>query len=182
MSTITFKGWLKSELRRMSPAGSLKLSNLAFAAQSDCPRIAGRLLAYAIEIGSVTRLLPLIADEELHAEYVNVLKLCKNKSLVELSASNIDQLPWSYRKLLTTWRSVRNRQSSRRKSTALRLRSSLELKTRKNIRTSQICRELGLNKGNVNAYFKYKDASKVSLETATKIMRYLEACSPILMA
>ena len=38
-----------------------------------------------------------------------------------------------------------------------------------------ICNELGLNRGNVNAYMKHGDVSKMSLQNATRIMKYLMA-------
>jgi hypothetical protein len=176
MSKIQFNGWLKTELKRMSVDGSLNLRSLAAWAQTTRPRIATPLLAYAIENDVVEQLVSYIHDQNLLEEYTTVLSISGGKSLDSLDDQTVKQLPWNYRKLLKTWESAKYRTANRTASKELRLARSLALKEEKGIRNAQIYSDLGLNKGNINAYFKDRDVSKVSLETATRIMEYLHAC------
>jgi hypothetical protein len=175
MSTITFVGWLKSELSRMSGGGPLRLKRLVNLAQIEIPRLAPLLLFYAIETDRVDHLLAAVDDEELGNEYREVLVLCKGRKFNALPDTIQNRLPWSYRKLIASWKAVRDKNSNRSHSKELRLNRTLALKEEKGVTNAQIYQTLGLNPGNVNAYLKHRDVSKVSLETATNIMKYLYA-------
>ena len=60
-------------------------------------------------------------------------------------------------------------------SKRLRWEKSRQLQLQKGVSVARICNELGLNRGNVNAYMKHGDVSKMSLQNATRIMKYLMA-------
>jgi hypothetical protein len=173
MSRITFKGWLKSELQRLSTTPSLHLRTLAEQAQDSNPRMAELLLAYAIEIEASNRLMSYISHQQLKEEYAEVLRIAKAESLESLTAQKRTQLPLRYQKLLTNWNSVRDRRAGQLDSIALRYGRTKKLQATKGIRNAQIYHDLGLNPGNVNAYLKHADFQKVSLTNATNIMRYV---------
>ena len=173
MSRLTFIGWLKLELIRMSGCRTVSIHKLAILAQEDNSRLAEPLLLYAREIMAVRRLLSYIFEEQLLEEYRLVVKICGWKHILELSDEEAEQLPWSYRKLLFNWRAVDSKKANLEKSKQMRLERSTQLKNEKGISNSQIYHTLGLNPGNTNAYFKNQDISKLSLKNATKIMKYL---------
>lgn len=173
MSRITFKGWLKMELFRMSGAESLDLRILATRAQKSRPRLAAPLLLYAMETNVTERLLKSIYKKDLLREYKEVILLCHDKPIAELSLEEEEKLPWTYRKLLASWRTAKNRNESLTDSKRLRLERTRMLQKETGISNAQIYQTLDLNPGNVNAYLKHGDTSKVSLETATRIMKFL---------
>ena len=173
MSKLTFLGWLKLELARMSGSKTVNIHKLATLAQEINSRLAEPLLLYASEIDVVSRLMSYIKDDQLLEEYQLVLNICKKKSILKLSEKQREQLPWNYQKLLKSWKAAEMKQVNIDRSKHLRLQRSLQLKEEKRIPASQIYHALDLNPGNTNAYIKNHDISKVSLENATKIMKYL---------
>ena len=84
MSRLTFPGWLKLELARMSGSKTINLHKLAILAQEDNSRLAEPLLLYAMETGAAPRLMSYISDRHIEQEYRDVLDVCGNKSIVEL--------------------------------------------------------------------------------------------------
>jgi len=173
MSRLTFIGWLKLELMRMSGSKSVSIHKLAALAQEDNSRLAEPLLLYAMETNAAPRLMAYIKDERLIEEYQLVQEICGERSILDLEKEQGSQLPWSYQKLLANWDAAEMKSENIEKSKQMRLERSLQLKAEKGVSNAQIYRALNLNRGNTNAYFKHGDASKLSLENATRIMKYL---------
>jgi len=175
MSRLTFLGWLKLELERMSGLKTIGIHKLAVLAQEDNSRIAEPLLLFAIETNSTSRLMSYIDESQIKQEYLDVIGLCSDKSILQLSKAAEEALPWSYRKLLSNWRAADNRAQHIEDSKRMRLERSLQLMKEKNVSNAQVYQALNLNRGNTNAYFKHKDTSKLSLDNSTRIMKYLYA-------
>lgn len=173
MSRPTFRGWLKLELGRMSGLKTISIHKLAILAREENSRLVEPLLLYAMETGAVPRLMAFIGDKQIEQEYRDVLSVCKDKSILDLVEREEQVLPWSYKKLLRNWRVVEQRAWQIENSKRMRLERSLQLMKEKNVSNAQIYQVLNLNPGNTNAYLKHRDISKLSLENATKIMKYL---------
>jgi hypothetical protein len=180
MSKLTFLGWLKLELMRMSESKTVSIHKLATLAQEDNSRLAEPLLAYAMETNAVFRLISYIEDRQLREECRCVLRICNGKSIASLSGRQADELPWSYRKLLDNWRAAEGKPQRVEQSKRMRLDRSLQLMREKGISNAQIYHNLDLNPGNTNAYLKHRDTSKLSLDNATRIMKYLYTVEPVL--
>jgi hypothetical protein len=180
MSKLTFLGWLKMELMRMSGNKTISIHKLAILAQEDNSRLAEPLLAYAMEMDTVVRLVSYIKSSQLQEEYWYVLGICDGKSIVSLNRKQADKLPWSYKKLLVNWRAAEGKPQRVEQSKRMRLDRSLQLMQEKGVSNVQIYRSLGLNPGNTNAYLKHRDTSKLSLDNATRIMKYLYAIESVL--
>ncbi|MCL1848040.1 MAG: hypothetical protein FWF91_08810 [Coriobacteriia bacterium] len=173
MSRLTFVGWLKLELVRMSGGRATSLHKLAIQAQEDNPRLAEPLLLFAMETGAAARLMSYISDRQIEGEYREILELCRNGSILELEEDEESNLPWSYQKLLSNWRSAEGKAQRIENSKRLRLERSLQLMKEKHVTNAQVYQALRLNPGNTNAYLKHRDTSKLSLENTTRIMKYL---------
>ena len=173
MSRLTFIGWLKLDLMRMSGSKTVSIHKLAALAQEDNSRLAEPLLLYAMETNAVPRLIVYIRDKQLIDEYQLVQEICGERSILDLDENEREQLPWSYQKLLANWNSAELKSINIEKSKQMRLERSLQLKAEKGVSNAQIYQALNLNRGNTNAYFKHGDTSKLSLENATGIMKYL---------
>lgn len=61
------------------------------------------------------------------------------------------------------------------RSKSIRRDACLRAKRERGVPVAPICRELGLNVGNVNAWLKNGDMSKVSLENATRLAHAFRA-------
>jgi hypothetical protein len=175
MSKLTFAGWLKIQINHMSDTSTLSLSNLAQIADESQPRLYPFILCYAIETNAVKHLFKCVSDKDILTEYEAVARISNGKSLVALSQTKRKKLPWSYNKLLASWDAAYNMPKTVNDSKKLRWRTSKKLQNDKRISNACVYKALGLNKGNVNAYLKYGDTSKVSLDNATAIMKYLYA-------
>lgn len=159
----------------MSGSRTVSIRKLAILVQDDNPRLAEPLLAYATETGSASRLLSYVKDKQLQEEYQHVLKTCGGKSISSLNEKQVNALPWSYRKLLVNWKAAEGRPQRIEQSKRMRLDRSLQLMREKGVSNAQIYHSLGLNPGNTNAYLKHRDPSKLSLDNATRIMKFLYA-------
>ena len=173
MSRLTFLGWLKMELARMSGHKTVSIHKLAHQVQYDNSRLAEPLLLYAMETGTVSRLLHFIEDEKLKKEYLDIIEMCGGLSIVDLSEDKKKELPWGYKKLLENWWAAEKKQQHVENSKRLRLERSLQLMDEKKITNAQVYQALSLNPGNTNAFFKNRDTTKLSLENTTRIMKYL---------
>jgi hypothetical protein len=175
MSRITLKGWLKIELARLAGQDTASIHRLATLAKNHNSRIYEPLLVYALETGAANRLMAYLDNGERKEEYRAVVGICGNRSILELKEPEVARLPWSYQKLLHTWRSVEQKAERIERSKRMRLDKTRELMKEKNVSNAQIYRALNLNPGNTNAYLKHGDISKLSIENTTRVMRYLYA-------
>jgi hypothetical protein len=175
MSRITLKGWLKIELARLAGQNTTSIHRLATLAKNHNSRLYEPLLVYALETAASSRLIAYFDDENRKEEYRTVIEICHNRSILELEESEIVRLPWSYQKLLHTWKSVEHKGQRAERSKRMRLNKTRELMKAKGVSNAQIYQALHLNPGNTNAYLKHGDISKLSLENTTRIMRYLYA-------
>ena len=92
-------------------------------------------------------------------------------SLVSLCAE--DKLPNRYANVWRAYRGVKEKPAADRRANALMRKRTLEALKESGVTRYGLCRALRLNKGNVYAYLAGDD-SKVSRETARRIMEYAE--------
>lgn len=164
MSQITFKGWLKKEIGVLAPGRALRPSSLSAAAEEN-PRLMEYAVLYLLETDGKVAPGTCLCKEynSLRGSYTH------GGSFVSEEA-----IPARYRKALSSWRARRDQAEHIDASKRSRLAANKRLQEQTGIRVAQMSRDLGINKGNLNAYFKHSDVSKLSLDTATKVFRYLE--------
>lgn len=80
-----------------------------------------------------------------------------------------------YRKVLNSFYADWHRPETLARSKSIRRDACLRAKRERGVPVAPICRELGLNVGNVNAWLKNGDMSKVSLENATRLAHAFRA-------
>ena len=173
MRRPNFKGWITRELLYLSGENTLNLRRLAFLAQNDAPRLWERLVLYAVSSGRAARLTGFLYREEMIAELDMI-----NRQIGAINLDNPDifeklQLPLRYDKVLRSYKAAYQKIETRNASKKLRWEKTIELQKKKGISNAQICQALGLDTGNTNAYLKYAEIDRVSLEKATEIMKYL---------
>ena len=145
--------------------------------QDGRPRAKEPLLLCALATGRYEKLMALMWRDDIKEEYSAVAELLQGADLSALALNGVfpEGLPREYAKRLNTFASEYRKPETQAESKRLRWEKSRQLQLQKGVSVARICNELGLNRGNVNAYMKHGDVSKMSLQNATRIMKYLLA-------
>lgn len=170
MRELTFQGFLKNYIKELSISNSLDFNKLVLEIQKN-PRIKEPLYLYSIVSNKQTKLKQLL---ENNIDYNNFMQMLINHNLYDLLDSNRSKLKIEYIKVWKSYLSKRNRPQSINHTKELILNKVNEYKKLKNISNYRIYTDLKLNNGNINAWLKNGECDKVSLETARKVLKYLE--------
>jgi len=169
---LTFEGFLKGYCRELSGQQSLSFRKLVERATTVEPRVAEPLFLLALAQGKAEYVLGLSEGLWMEEGYRGVLSLYNQAgSLVSLCAK--DDLPNRYANVWRAYRGVKEKPAADRRVNALMRKRTLEALAGSSLSRYGLCRDLHLNKGNVYAYLAGDD-SKVSRETARRIMEYAE--------
>lgn len=171
MRELTFKGFLSAYVKKLSYAGSLNMSVIAQEAIESNPRLRAPLVLYAVLHGKSAllrkKLIALGGPDEL----LQMLDLLCESNAEELLKQG--KLPDEYLKVWTSFtvRHERLKTDSELKS-AMR-EKIIELQKSKKCSNYRLYRDLKLNPGNINSWLKNGDGSKVSYQTAERIITYV---------
>lgn len=169
---LTFEGFLKGYCRELSGQQSLSFRKLVKQATTVEPRVAEPLFLLALAQGKAEYVLGLSEGSWMEEGYRGVLSLYgQTGSLASLCAE--DKLPNRYANVWRAYRGVKEKPAADRRVNALMRKRTLEALKESGVTRYGLCRDLRLNKGNVYAYLAGDD-SKVSRETARRIMEYAE--------
>lgn len=176
MRPASFKWFLKKYLMQISYCGGASVAKLAREAAASNPRLRAPLFLYAFLTGNMQTLLAASSSNaELLAGYSRILELFGGDAQKLLSALEYgdNSLGAEYLKTYRSYLAERNSGEREKKLKALIRDRALALKEEKKISGYKIFKELRLNAGNVNSYLKHSDTSKVSLETARRILDFV---------
>lgn len=170
MRELTFQGFLKNYIKKLSISNSLDFNKLVLEIQKN-PRIKEPLYLYSVVSNKQTRLKQLL---ESNVDYINFKHMIINHNLYDLLDSNKSSLKNEYIKVWKSYISKRNKLQSTNHTKQLILNKVIEYKELKNISNYRIYTDLNLNHGNINAWLKHGECDKVSLDTARKVLKYIE--------
>ncbi len=170
MRELTFQGFLKNYIKKLSISNSLDFNKLVLEIQKN-PRIKEPLYLYSVVSNKQTRLKQLL---ESNVDYINFKHMINNHNLNDLLDSNKSSLKNEYIKVWKSYISKRNKLQSTNYTKQLILNKVIEYKELKNISNYRIYTDLNLNHGNINAWLKHGECDKVSLDTARKVLKYIE--------
>lgn len=169
---LTFEGFLKGYCRELSGQQSLSFRKLVEQATTVAPRVAEPLFLLALAQGKAEYVLGLSEGSWMEEDYRDVLSLYGQAgSIISLCAKS--ELPNRYANVWRAYRAVKEKPVANRRINALMRKRILEALEESGVTRYGLCRALHLNKGNVYAYLAGDD-SKVSRETARRIMEYAE--------
>ena len=172
MRELTFLGFLTEYVRSLSKAGTASVFALAKKASSDNPRLREPLLLYTLASGKKDILLRAAKKFGLEEFYAPTLSAIGDNSIETVLAEDI--LSKEYIKV---WQSYLARKNSRLKdnSTKELMRSKiLLLQKEKGITNYRLYTDLKMNPGNLNAWLKHGEHSKISLACARTCLNYLQ--------
>lgn len=175
MRELTFHGFLKSYVRQLSLCGSNSLFKLAREAETSNPRLKAPLLLYALSTEKEALLLRAVKDTALRASYETVLALHNETDAFGSLESGNSELPDEYLKVWKSYQYAKNRPLADADTKELMRKKIRRLQDKASISNYKIYADLKLNAGNLNAWLKHGDGSKVSLNTARSVLNYVEA-------
>lgn len=171
---LTFAGFLKCYVRSLSLTGSLSLFKLAKEAAENNPRLREPLLLYAVFADKTDVLLRASRAYALSSEYKRLTGQYNKSSFEAAFQSSSSLLPEEYKKVWKTYQSKKSSLQNDYHTKELMRSRILKLQNAKGISNYRLYADLHLNPGNFNAWLKYGDPKKISLDTARRAVNYLE--------
>ncbi len=164
MRELSFKGYLEQQLCGLSDCQSKSLYKFAGLAEHNA-RLADVLCLY----------LTYYVNGKLKSRLVGKFKYL-SKGCEELAGTSPEQLSQAKSEYKTIYENYLNQKNSVRNDNKIKLlmqKRIVEVQTEKGISNYRIYKSLNMNPGNINAFLKYGDVSKVGLNTARKILAFV---------
>ena len=139
------------------------------------PRLKEPLFLYALAFNKVELLLRYTANSTIAAEYEQLSNLYSLEQMLVLLEKQSSELPEGYLKVWRSYCSVRDAALADNDTKELIHRRVLELQQKKKLTNYRLYKDLKLNPGNVNAWLKHNDSSKMSLDCARQIYKYAKS-------
>ena len=171
MRKLTFKGFLASYVKELSCAGTLNLRTLAAEAASTNFRLRAPLLLYAVVHEKAALLQKQLIEINCADELLQTLELLAASNVKELLEQG--KLPEAHLKVWNSFQVRRNRPQNDDALKAAMREKILQLQKAKNCSNYRLYKDLKLNPGNINSWLKNGDGSKVSYQTAQRIITYV---------
>ncbi|MBQ9042811.1 MAG: hypothetical protein IJ111_08345 [Eggerthellaceae bacterium] len=167
----TLKGFLKEYCRELSGIDTSNLRRLSAAAE-DNARLVEPLFALAAVQGKADYLARISEGRWFHDDYERLVGKLVGYDSVEALLSS-DDAPARYASVLDAFRAQGDGLAADRRINGLMRPRILDALAKKGLTRYKLCKDLGLNPGNVYAYLSGDDA-KVSKETARRMLSYAE--------
>lgn len=168
---LTLKGFLRQYCRELTGLNTSSLKKLCAAAASAAPRAAEPLFLLAAEEGRLDCLLKAARGTRLQEPYELMTALLKEagsaKRLLEMKDA-----PNRLRKVERAYKARRGATKVDRRIVGLMREKTLDAMQEQGLTAYRICKALDLNLGNIYAYLGKGDVTKVSRDTARRIMEY----------
>ena len=171
MRKLTFEGFLKQYVAELSGVPTAGIHKLV-ACLNENPRLKEPLFLYALAFDKVDLLLRYTEKSTVVAEYEWLSDRYSLAQMLLLLENQSPELPEGYRKVWRSYCSVRDSALADNDTKELIHHRVLELQQKKKLTNYRLYTDLKLNPGNVNAWLKHNDSSKISLDCARKIYQY----------
>ena len=167
----TLKGFLEEYCRELSALDTASLRKLV-AAADDNARLVEPLFALAAVQGKADYLAHISEGHWFHDDYEALAHGLEEHGSLEALLSS-DVAPARYASVLAAFRAQGDVLAADRRINALMRPKIADALARKGLTRYKLCKDLGLNPGNVYAYLAGDDA-KVSRKTAQRMLSYAE--------
>ena len=174
MRKLTFGGFIKQYVRALSLTNTGSLYKLAAEAASCNPRLREPLFLYALFSGKVMVLLTATKSPELRKEYADMVEQYDRQRMEQSLQDGDPLLPEGYAKIYRSYLNMKNRNENDAHTKALMRNRIIRLQREKNITNYRLYTDLHINHGNMNAFLKHGDCTKVSIDTARSAIAYLQ--------
>ena len=173
MKKLTLKGYLERYVKSLSISNTTSLFKLADEAKAN-HRLREPLFLYALCAGKVDLLVQASKDYNLRSQYSEMAARYTWPIMLRALETGDEALDRNYHKTYNSYTCRRDMPETHSKSKTLMYNKIKRLQQSKNISNYRIYNDLRLNPGNINAYLKTGDVTKVSRDVARRIVVYLE--------
>ena len=178
MRKLTFEGFLKQYVAELSGTQTASVHKLADCLREN-PRLKEPLYLYALAFDKVNLLLRYTKDPVCLAEYERLSNRYSREQVLALLQNQSAELSEGYLKVWRSYCSVRDAALADNDTKELIHRRVVEIQQKKHLTNYRIYADLKLNPGNVNAWLKHNDSSKMSLDCARQIYKYAKSYSAV---
>ena len=165
MRKLTFKGFLAKYVRALSMQNTLSIYRLVREAECANPRLREPLTLYALFYGQGHALCRAVKGGWIDRQVIT----CSPDELTVMLRGEHPVLSENFKKVYRSYRVVAAMQQADDNTKRLLLERTRRLQAKNGVSNYRLYRGLGLNPGNVNAYLKTGNTSKVSLKTARRL-------------
>ncbi len=168
-------GWLQRHCQELTGLKTTSVKKLVFAVEHNAPHASEAVGLYALSRGRGNDLAKYVQDESLAAEWKALIGCFAGEQVVceEAIHARYALLPVRYRRVVDLYDGIEaDRENDRHVKGLMAQKVSAALE-RAGITRYRLCRDLGLNEGNIYAWLA-GDPSKVSRETARRAWQYAE--------
>ena len=190
MRELTLQGFLKEYLRYLGRTNTLSLRRLTNTVLQESPRIAEPLYLYAAVTDQRKRLVRILSVEaSAHEdgplgfnparhyldEYLQLNEIFSaSDELLKALESKDHRIPPRYQKVYDSYRAKKNKALRDRRYSEMIHETITKLQRDLGVSNYRLYTDLKLNPGNINAYLKNGDATKVSRKTASRLLEYFD--------
>ena len=173
---LTFRGWLLSYCQELTGLKTTSVKKLVSAVEGGAPHASAAVFLLAVETGMVDDTLDRASNPDLRAEWESAATMLPENPVdaETFARENYEDLPVRYRKVVDAYDAVAERRKNDERAKALMAEKTVAALERAGKTRYRLCRDLGLNEGNVYAWLA-GDPSKVSRATARRAWRYAES-------
>lgn len=171
MRKLTFKGFLSQYVKKLSYTNTMDLKRLAEEAATSNVRLRAPLVLYSLATGREKQLLSFLQSNRATSDMQKVLLDLSGGSLEERLASGL--VPDEYSKVWNSFLVARDAPKRDDDLKGAMRKKILSIQKEKNCSNYRVYTDLHLNPGNINSWLKNGDSTKVSYQTAERVMNYL---------
>lgn len=174
MRQLTFSGFTKQYISSLSPSGSTGVYKLVTEMAQNNSRMEEPLFLYAMCYDSVSTLLKATKGTEYYGKYLNLSQRFDKDSLLLALETQSDELPERYLRVWTSYQRIVKHQERDDDVKRLMSKRVRELLFEANVSVYRVSKDLSLNAANVNAWLKNEDPKKIGMDSARRVLQYVE--------
>jgi hypothetical protein len=176
MRKLSFTGFLKQYVAYLAADDTQDIAKLVGLAANGHSRVTEPLFLLAIMTDRLPLLLDAAKDTPLADVYSKLANLFPTPELLLGALKNQDpRLSLQYQKVYQSYLSQIARPDIDRQASLLMRDKAMNMMREKSVSNYRVYTDLGLNPGNINAFLKNADATKVSRKTARAILEYVQS-------
>ncbi len=173
---LTFKGFLREYCRELTGLQTDDLRRLVYSCANASPAAAEAVMVFAAVQGKATYAASLAKGTWMEDSFKNFVNQIGETADVEAYLTT-KAVPERYKKVLSAYHAKKYAIKADRRVISLMREPILAALEKSGTTIYSVCKQLKLNKGNVYAYLNKGDVSKVSRNTARRIMEFAEAAA-----
>ena len=171
MRELTFKGFLRQYVKKLSGTDSLDMERLAAEALGGNHRLRAPLVLLAAVSGKRARLSEALGTGPAASEMRRQLRLFSGGDVERVLRSG--DVPDAYRKVWDSYLAAHDAPSRDEALKGAMREKVLQLQEEKGCTNYRVYTDLKLNPGNINSWLKQGDNRKVSYRTAERVLTYV---------